>query len=59
MRGMILLFFISLLVSFTLSRNKKIDSKSLNEKGQELGMLLETNLLTTSPVLRSVQHIVS
>ena len=29
------------------------------EKGQELGMLLATNLLTTSPILRSVRYIVS
>ena len=53
------MFFISLLVSSTLSRNKKINLKSLNEKGQELGMLKETNLLTTSSILRSVRYTVS
>ena len=33
--------------------------KLVNEKGQELGMSKETNLLTTSPIFRSVRHIAS
>ena len=40
----------------SLSRNKKNNSNSLNEKGQELGMLWGKNLLTTSPILRSAVH---
>ena len=67
MRGMItepVLFFISLLVSsnyrlFHRHATKKVNLKSFNEKGQELGMLCETNLLTASPILRSVRYIVS